>query len=156
MGKSIVNNKSNIIDGVFLTPLKVINVLGGDVMHGMKRSDSGYIGFGEAYFSMVEPEAIKAWKKHYKMTLNLIVPMGVVRFIIYDDRQNSKSFGKFQEIVLSKNNYYRLTIPPMVWVGFQGLSEKISVLLNIADIEHGSDEIERKELNEINYNWGGN
>ena len=156
MGKSIVNNKSNIIDGVFLTPLKVINVLGGDVMHGMKRSDSGYIGFGEAYFSMVEPEAIKAWKKHYKMTLNLIVPMGVVRFIIYDDRQNSKSFGEFQEIVLSKNNYYRLTIPPMLWVGFQGLSEKISVLLNIADIEHGSDEIERKELNEINYNWGGN
>ena len=61
------------IDGVLLTPLKVINVLEGDVLHGMKCSDTGYSGFGEAYFSTIEPGMVKAWKRHHKMTLNLIV-----------------------------------------------------------------------------------
>ena len=41
----------------------------------------------------------------------------------------------------------------MVWMGFQGLSESGSMLLNIADIEHDPDEVDRKEMNEINYNW---
>jgi dTDP-4-dehydrorhamnose 3,5-epimerase len=153
MGESLISNNSNFIDGLVLTPLKVISVLGGDVMHGLKSSDLSYQGFGEAYFSMVELGAIKAWKKHYKMTLNLVVPVGEVRFVIYDDRKNSKSFGKFQEITISKNNYSRLTIPPKLWLGFQGISEKTSVLLNIADFEHDPDEIERKDLNSINFNW---
>jgi dTDP-4-dehydrorhamnose 3,5-epimerase len=153
MGKSVVKNNYNLIDGLELTPLKVISVLGGDVMHGLKRSDLGYKGFGEAYFSMIESGAIKAWKKHYKMTLNLVVPLGAVRFVIYDDRKGSKSLGRFQEINISKNNYSRLTLPPKLWVGFQGISKNTSVVLNVADIEHEPDEIERKELNELNYTW---
>ena len=142
------------IDGVLLTQLKVIDVHGGDVLHGMKCSDLGYSAFGEAYFSEVEPGAVKAWKRHKKMILNLMVPLGAVRFIIFDDRQNSKSYGKYQEIILSRNdNYSRLTVPPMVWMGFQGVDDKMSMLLNIADIEHVPDEADRKEINEIKYDW---
>ena len=37
-----------------LTPLKTIDVAGGDVRHAMKRNDPGYVGFGEAYFSIVK------------------------------------------------------------------------------------------------------
>ncbi len=147
-------NTTSIIDGVLLTPLKVINVPGGDVLHSMKCSDSGYSGFGEAYFSMIEPSIVKAWKRHRKMTLNLVVPVGKVKFVIYDDRQNSESGKKFLEVILSRNNYYRLTIPPMVWIGFQGMDEYTSMLLNIADIEHTPEEANRKEMNEIKYNWG--
>ena len=47
---------------IFITPLKRIQVSGGDVLHGMKCSDPGYIDFGEAYFSIVESGAIKAEK----------------------------------------------------------------------------------------------
>jgi len=146
-------NASSTIDGVLLTPLKVINVPGGDVLHGMKSSDLGYMGFGEAYFSKVEPGAVKAWKRHHVMTLNLVVPVGSVHFVIYDEQQDSANFGKFQEVVLSEDNYCRLTIPPMMWVGFRGVSKSAAILLNIADIEHSPDEVERKELNEIKHNW---
>ena len=65
MGQCVIESISNI-DGVLLTPLKVIDVPGGDVLHGMKSSDSGYLDFGEAYFSEVEPGAVKAWKRHKK------------------------------------------------------------------------------------------
>ncbi len=142
------------ISGVIVTPLSIINTKGGDVLHAMKSRDQGYLGFGEAYFSKVEPGAIKGWKLHKKMTLNLIVPIGSVRFILYDDQDKSNNSNQFQEVTLDeKSNYSRLTIPPMIWVGFQGVSETTSLVLNLANISHSSEEIERKELDDIKFNW---
>ena len=43
---------------ILVTPLQQIEAEGGDVLHGMKQSDSGYTGFGEAYFSWVSAGAI--------------------------------------------------------------------------------------------------
>ena len=117
-----------MIEGVIITPLDVVNTIGGNVLHGMKSTDQGYSGFGEAYFSTVESGAIKGWKRHHLMTLNLMVPVGAIRFVIYDDRQNSPSTNKFQQILLSRSeNYSRLTIPPMVWLGFQGREKNTNI-----------------------------
>lgn len=86
------------------------------------------------------------------MVLNIIVPVGSVRFILYKDRKNSVE--RFQEVILSReSNYVRLTIPPMVWFGFQGLDEKKSIILNIANIKHSSDEVEEKTLDKFEFNW---
>ena len=142
------------INGVITTPLSIINTKGGDVFHAMKMSDQGYLGFGEAYFSTIEPKAIKGWKRHREMVLNLVVPIGSVRFILYDDRENQDNLNQFQEVILSiADGYARLTVPPMIWVGFQGLSRQASLVLNIANMEHSSEEIDRKELEEIKFNW---
>lgn len=143
------------INGVSITPLSEIDTKGGAVLHAIKRSDHGYSGFGEAYFSKIEYKAIKGWKQHKKMVLNLIVPIGKVRFILYDDRKNHTN--QFQAVVLSgKSEYARLTVPPMIWVGFQGLDSEPSLVLNVASIEHSPEEIERKELDEIKFNWSEN
>ena len=101
--------------------------------------------------SQIEKDAVKAWKRHKQMTLNLIVPVGEIRFIFFDDRVAENS--QFQEVIISKKNYCRLTIPPMIWMGFQGLSDGISVLLNIANIEHNTDEVDKKKIEEIKFNW---
>jgi len=144
---------SRSLEGVILTPLKNIDVDGGNVLHAMKKTDSGYKGFGEAYFSTIDSYAIKAWKLHKQMTLNLVVPIGKIKFVIYDNRDNSLTSGNYQEIILSKENYSRLTIPPALWMGFQGLSKTSSLLLNIADIEHSKEDILRLNQDEINYDW---
>jgi len=144
--------KSDIV-GVILTPQKIVSVEGGNVLHAMKRDDPGYTGFGEAYFSRVESQAIKAWKRHRKMTLNLVVPVGLIRFIIVDDRNEKAAKPHYQEVILSKDNYNRLSVPPMVWVGFQGLSKGNAMLLNIASIPHDPDESDSKDINEIEFDW---
>ncbi len=142
-----------MIDGVIFTPLSIIDTVGGDVLHAIKTSDVGFSGFGEVYFSTVEPRAIKGWKLHREMVLNLVVPVGSVRFVIFDDRVDSKTEGQFSDFVLSRNNYGRLTVPPKLWLGFQGVYEKDSLLLNIANIPHDPDEMERRVLEEIDYDW---
>tara|TARA_B100001250_G_C19335593_1_gene586716 strand:+ start:91 stop:516 length:426 start_codon:yes stop_codon:yes gene_type:complete len=140
-----------MIKEVVITKLDIIETLGGSVMHAMKKSSAGYTGFGEAYFSQVDKGAIKAWKRHKKMTLNLVVPVGEIRFVLFDDREVSNT--QFQEIIISRDNYCRITVPPMVWIGFQGLSDSSAMLLNIANIEHDPDEVDRLVLTDINYDW---
>jgi dTDP-4-dehydrorhamnose 3,5-epimerase len=141
-----------MIKGVLITKLKVINTPGGNVMQAMKETSPGFEGFGEAYFSQVDKGFIKAWKRHSKMTLNLIVPLGEIRFVLFDDRKLSKA--KLQEVVISKDSYHRLTIPPKIWVGFQGLSDGTSMLLNIANIEHNQNEVDKRSIEDIEFNWG--
>jgi dTDP-4-dehydrorhamnose 3,5-epimerase len=142
-----------IIEGVILTPLKQIVNPKGDLYHALKKSDNGYKSFGEAYFSTVIKDEIKGWKKHTVMVLNLIVPIGAVEFIIYDDRIDSSTKNQFFSLILSQENYQRLTVPAGVWMAFRGIGEDLNMLLNIASIEHDPSEAITKQLTDINYTW---
>lgn len=146
-------DKLKLIDGVILSPLKIIENPLGNVYHGMKSSDSGYSGFNEAYFSTINYNQVKPWKKHLKMTLNLIVPVGEIRFVLYDEREKSKSYKNFLDVTLSKKNYQRLTIPPNVWVCFRGIGKEINLLLNLANLNHDPNEIVREKIDAFKFNW---
>lgn len=135
------------MDKVILTTLKQIYTPKGDVFHGMKKSDIGYDGFGEAYFSKVNKGQIKGWKKHTKMTLNIVVISGEIEFVIYDDSTN-----KYKNVKLSLKNYQRLTVKPGLWMAFRGLEHNCT-LLNIASIEHYPEEAENILIEKINYDW---
>jgi len=135
------------LDGVILTPLKQIHNPKGDIFHAMKKSDEGFDGFGEAYFSTINLDDIKGWKKHTKMTLNVVVPFGEIEFVLYDEKKR-----EFLNVKLSQKNYQRLTVKAGLWMAFRGL-EKSSMLLNLASIEHDPSEAVALELNEISYEW---
>jgi dTDP-4-dehydrorhamnose 3,5-epimerase len=135
------------MDGVILTPLKQIYHPKGNIYHAMKKSDVGFNGFGEAYFSTINQNEIKGWKKHTQMTLNLVVVMGEIKFVIYNELSK-----EFATVFLSQQNYQRLTIYPDLWVAFEGIEES-NMLLNLANIEHDPNEAFNIQLDEINYIW---
>ncbi len=144
-----------MIEGVILTPLKIIPGELGDVMHALKFTDPSFSGFGEAYFSTVNKGAIKAWKRHLRMTLNLVVPCGRILFVLWDNRPDSSTKGSFFETELSKDKYQRLTVPPMIWMGFMGIGDEVNMLLNIANISHDPAEADKIDVynDQIDYNW---
>jgi len=135
------------MDGVILTPLKQIHNPKGDVYHAMKKNDEGFDGFGEAYFSTIHKGDIKGWKKHTKMTLNLVVPVGEIEFVVYNEISK-----EFFAVKISQNNYQRLTVKAGLWMGFRGLQEN-NMLLNLASIEHDPLESENIDIYEISYEW---
>ena len=135
------------MDGVILTELKQIHNPKGDIFHAMKKSDDGYNGFGEAYFSTIHKNDIKGWKQHKEMVLNLVVPTGAIEFVIYNEKEQ-----EFFSVTLSQDNYQRLTVAPGLWMAFRGIEEN-SMLLNLASIEHDPNEASNKELKEIPYEW---
>ena len=79
------------------------------------------------------------------MTLNLVVPVGEIEFVIYDETD-------FLSITLSSNNYQRLTVQSGLWVAFRGIGES-NMLLNIASLEHDPQEALNQPLDAIPYAW---
>jgi len=137
------------LDDILVTPLKRIPTVGGDVIHALKNSDNGFNGFGEVYFSWVEHGAIKAWKCHRHMTMNLVVPLGGVSFVFHiNDQKNN-----FRSEIIGEERYVRLTVPPGIWFGFQGRGSGRSLIMNLADMAHDPDEVLRKSVSQFSYNW---
>lgn len=132
--------------GVIATKEREIFHQKGNIFHILKKSSNGFAGFGEAYFTTINKGDIKGWKQHKEMVLNLAVPVGEVKFVI------TNGSGEFEEYILSPKNYFRLTIPPKLWVAFQGLGE-FNLIINIANIEHNPDEAINRDLKEFEYGW---
>jgi len=143
----------DLLEGVNLTPLKIINNDKGDIMHALKSSEPDFHGFGEAYFSTINFGEIKGWKMHHAMIMNIVVPVGSIRFVLFDERPESKSKDKFWQTVINAHDYKRLTVPPLIWMAFQGLGNKFNLVLNIASIQHDPKEVENRNIEEINFKW---
>lgn len=133
------------MDGVTVTPLRRIATGKGDVLHAMKATDPGYCGFGEVYFSEVYPGQRKGWKRHNRMTLNLVVIRGAIKFVVFNDLTHER-----EEMVLSPDgNYSRLTVAPGLWMSFEGVSNETSLLMDLIPETHDPDEADRKELSQF-------
>ena len=147
------------INGLIVTPLKIKQDERGSVMH-MLRSDAPHFeNFGEIYFSTARPNAVKAWKRHKRMTLNLAVPVGTVHLVAYDDRADSPSINVFDEFILGPNDQYALiTIPPMVWSGFQNIGTSDALVANCATTLHDPDEVDQRNEDDpsIEFDWSVN
>ena len=144
-----------MIDGVQIIPLKQFHDERGKVMHMLKVTDDHFMNFGEIYFSCTFPNVVKGWHKHTEMTINYAVVSGAVKVVLFDDRKESKTYGKIQEIFMSPENYSLLIVPPNIWNGFKGVGTTTSIVANCASIAHRSDEIIRLPYNsdKIPYDW---
>lgn len=144
-----------MIEGVRITPLRQIADDRGKVMHMLRATDPQFAGFGEVYFSTVHRGAVKAWKRHREMTLNLACIAGEVRLVVLDDRETSPTCGAVQEIFLSPENYALATIPPMLWTGFTGIADGDSMLCNCASLPHDPAESDRRAADDppIPFRW---
>jgi dTDP-4-dehydrorhamnose 3,5-epimerase len=135
------------MDGVALTWLKPIAHPKGDILHFMKETDSAFHGFGEVYFSNIIKNNTKGWKKHTKTFLNIVVPLGSIKFVIYNEVSN-----EFFTITLSQQNYSRLSVKPGLWMAFKGMDD-INMLANMTSIEHDPSESINKDVDDIPYDW---
>ena len=131
------------------TPLRRIETSGGEVMKALHAEESDFTGLGEAYFSRVNADSVRGWKCHNEMTVNVVVPVGHVRFVV-------ETGGSFEAFDLGPDHDYgRLTIQPGTWFGFQGGADG-GLVLNLANIIHRPDEANGKELDEFDYDWTRN
>jgi dTDP-4-dehydrorhamnose 3,5-epimerase len=138
------------IAGVMITPLREISDGRGAVLHMLRADAADFRSFGECYFSELAPAAIKAWKRHRRQTQNLAVPVGRVRFVIYDARESSSTRGCLEVVELGRPDAYaRLCIPPMLFYGFTCTSELPALVVNCTDIPHDPAESDTLALEEL-------
>ena len=144
-----------MIDGVVVKPLRRIPDERGFIMHMLRSDDSDFEKFGEIYFSTIFPGVVKAWHLHKEMVLNYSVIAGMVKLVLYDDRDGSPTKGELQELFIGRENYQLVKIPPFVWNGFKGIGTEMAILANCASLAHDPNEIVRMAPDDprIPYNW---
>ena len=144
-----------MITGVYVHPLRQIADERGKVMHMLRCDDPHFEVFGEIYFSVVYPGVVKGWHLHKRMTLNYACVSGMIKLVLYDDRDNSTTKGELQELFLGDSNYVLVKIAPGIWNGFKGVGTTPGIVANCATLPHDPEEIVRLNPfdNHIPYNW---
>ncbi|MFH1849327.1 MAG: dTDP-4-dehydrorhamnose 3,5-epimerase family protein [archaeon] len=143
------------IKGVTVKRLNIIPDERGSIFHMLRNDDEFFEEFGEIYFSTVHPEAIKGWHLHTKMTLNYAVISGMIKLVLYDDREGSMTKGNIMEIFMGEQNYILAKIPANIWNGFKGIGTCTAIVANCATIPHDPNEIKRMDpfSDIISYDW---
>jgi len=144
-----------MIKDVKITQLKIISDNRGRVMHMLRKDSPIFKSFGEIYFSTIYKDSIKAWHLHKNSTLNYACIKGKVKLVLFDERKNSPTNGQYQELILSTENYFLVTIPPNIWNGFKGLDKSESIIANCLNLPHDENEMVRKDPVDKNfkYSW---
>ena len=169
-----MSDYGKLIEGVVITPLKVIRDERGAVMHMMKKTDEVFKQFGEIYFSLVDTNAVKAWHRHREMTLNYACIYGRIKLALYDMRPESPTLKMVNTLHLEGfpefGEYNLVSIPPGVWNGFRaevimspipGTSSANAqvipaIVANCSTHPHDPEEIERRSPEDfpLRYDWG--
>ena len=111
------------------------------------KNKKNYFGIDEVYSSNLQKNTIKAWKKHKKMTCNILVVKGEIKFVFFDNL-----FKKNNKIIINEKDNLMLLIKPCVWFGFKGL-KKNNTLINFSNILHNDKEILKTKYDETKFKF---
>jgi len=119
-----------MIEGVKLKELKVLPDERGRLMEIMRSDDGFFQKFGQLYLTTAYPGVVKAWHYHKKQTDYFCVIKGMLKIVVYDEREGSPTKGEINEFFLGEYNLGLLQIPKGLWHGFKCISDTEAICLN--------------------------
>lgn len=138
--------QSDLILGVKVTTLKLLPNERGRLMEIQRQDDPLFPGFGQAYITSTFPNVIKAWYKHSEQIDQIAVISGMLKLVLYDNRENSLTFGKVNTIFLGDLAPKLVQIEPKIWHGFQAIGEKEAFAIHLNSIAFKYDETDEERL----------
>ncbi len=147
----------NLIDGVKVKPLRPIADERGRLMEMLRRDDEVFVEFGQAYVTTMYPGVTKAWHYHRLQTDSFACLRGMIKLVLYDEREGSPTRGRVNEFFLGDHAPLLVVIPPHVWHGFKNIGESESLILNVTTHPYRRDAPDEHRLdpheNHIPYRW---
>lgn len=145
-----------MIDGVIVKPLRQIPDERGCIIKMMESTDPEFAGFGEVYFSTVYPGVVKGWHLHEKNVLAYNVVSGMIKLVLFDDRDGSPTRGEVQELFIGDENRCLVRIPAGVWNGFKGIGTATAIVCDLTTLPHAEDVMRRHDPHDrslVDYDW---
>lgn len=133
-----------MIDGVRIKEIREIVDARGS-LQPMIRADEAdlFTRFGEVYFSITNPGAVKAWHRQAVQTNLLSCVSGNLRLVLYDDREGSPTHGELQLIECGDSARRLVRVPPGVIYGWQNRGAVPAILANCASHPHDAAQFEK-------------
>jgi dTDP-4-dehydrorhamnose 3,5-epimerase len=119
-----------MINGVRVQNLRVIPDERGRLMEILRRDDPLFESFGQVYLTTTYPGVIKAWHFHKFQNDNITVVKGMLKLVLYDDRENSPTKGELNEFFLGEHNPILVHVPKYVYHGWKCISIEEALVVN--------------------------
>jgi dTDP-4-dehydrorhamnose 3,5-epimerase len=146
-----------MIEGVKIKKLKVIPDERGRLMEMLRSDDDLFINFGQVYLTTAYPGVVKGWHYHKKQTDNMTVVKGMMKIVLYDNRDGSSTRGEINEFFMGIHNPLLLQIPPLLLHGFKCISDEEAMVVNCPTDTYDYETPDEFRLdphqNEIPYEW---
>jgi len=120
-----------LIEGVVTKKLKVIPDERGRLMEMLRCDDDFFVKFGQVYMTTAYPGVVKGWHYHKIQADNMVIIKGMMKIVLYDGREDSKTYKQINEFFLGDYNPMLLHIPGGVLHGFKCISETEAVCVNV-------------------------
>jgi dTDP-4-dehydrorhamnose 3,5-epimerase len=148
---------SQLIDGVIVQQLKVVPDERGRLMEIMRKDDDFFTGFGQVYVSTVYPGVVKAWHYHRVQEDRFTCVRGLVKAVLYDDREGSPTRGALNQFYLGEHRPLLIVIPAGVYHGWKCVGEYEAYVINIPsepyDYKNPDEYRVDPHSGEIPYDW---
>jgi len=118
------------IDGTLVKQLRVIPDERGRLMEILRRDDPFFTAFGQVYVSTVYPGVVKAWHYHRVQVDRFTCIRGMIKAVLYDNRDGSPTQGLINEFFVGEHNPCLIVIPAGVYHGWMGISEYEAYVIN--------------------------
>ena len=146
-----------MIDGVAVKKLRVIPDERGRLMEILRSDDEFFSRFGQVYMTTAYPGVVKGWHYHKKQTDHVAVVKGMLKLVLYDNRDDSSTKGEINEFFLGDHNPVLVKIPPLVLHGFKCISEEEAVGINVPSEVYDYDQPDEFRVDphkkDIPYDW---
>lgn len=146
-----------MIEGSKIKKLKVIPDERGRLMEILRAGDELFVQFGQVYMTTVYPGVVKAWHYHKNQTDNMTIIKGMMKIVLCDLRENSKTYKEINEYFVGEHNPMLIQIPKEVYHGFKCISTEEAICVNCPDKMYNYEKPDEYRLpfdsKEIDYNW---
>ncbi|UCB52015.1 MAG: dTDP-4-dehydrorhamnose 3,5-epimerase family protein [Candidatus Zixiibacteriota bacterium] len=146
-----------MIDGVTVKKLRVIPDERGRLMEILRSDDEIFSRFGQVYMTTAYPGVVKGWHYHKRQTDHIAVVKGMLKLVLYDDRDDSSTKGEINEFFLGEHHPVLVKIPPLVLHGFKCMSEEEAICINVPSEVYDYDQPDEFRVdphkNDIPYAW---
>lgn len=146
-----------MIEGVKVKKLRVIPDARGRLMEVLRKDDEQFVEFGQVYVTTAYPGVVKGWHYHKKQIDNFAVVKGMMKVVLYDDREGSSTRGEVNEFFMGDFNPILLTIPKGVVHGFKCIGDHEAIVMNCPTEVYIYDNPDEYRIdphhNDIPYDW---
>ncbi len=145
-----------MIEGVEIKELVMHKDERGFFCELIRSSDSFFQGkFGQLSHSMSRQGVFKAWHLHRKQTEWMYVAVGNIKFVLYDMRQESKTYKELVEMLVGEKFGHKvIKVPPGIAHGYKIIDGPMHIFYVASREYDPSDDIKiPHDEPSIGYDW---
>jgi dTDP-4-dehydrorhamnose 3,5-epimerase len=146
-----------MIDGVLTKQMRYIPDERGRLIEILRNDEEMFVKFGQVYMTTTYPQVVKAWHFHKKQDDFITCVKGMLKLVLFDDRDGSPTRGEVNQLFIGDYNPMVVKVPKMIYHGWKCISETEALAINIPTEPYDRESPDEYRLdphvNNIPYSW---